>query len=151
MTLEILLNHWQMNRRCTRRVLEAFPEDKLYEYSIGGMRPFAGMVMEFISMTVPILQGVATAKWPPYEKAADIKTKAELLARWDQDTAELDRIWPSVTEQRLLEVDKAFGMWEGRCVDLILYAIDNEVHHRGQGYVYLRSLGIEPPPFWQRS
>jgi uncharacterized damage-inducible protein DinB len=28
--------------------------------------------------------------------------------------------------------------------------IDNEIHHRGQGYVYLRALGIEPPPFCER-
>jgi uncharacterized damage-inducible protein DinB len=34
--------------------------------------------------------------------------------------------------------------------DLLLYCIDNEIHHRGQGYVYLRALGIEPPPFWER-
>jgi uncharacterized damage-inducible protein DinB len=34
---------------------------------------------------------------------------------------------------------------------MIRYAIDNEVHHRGQGYVYLRSLGIEPPAFYDRS
>ena len=39
----------------------------------------------------------------------------------------------------------------GRANDLILYVIDNEIHHRGQGYVYLRALGIEPPPFWERS
>ena len=26
----------------------------------------------------------------------------------------------------------------------------NEIHHRGQGYVYLRALGIEPPPFYER-
>ena len=26
----------------------------------------------------------------------------------------------------------------------------HEIHHRGQGYVYLRALGIEPPPFWER-
>ncbi|RYD85889.1 MAG: damage-inducible protein DinB, partial [Sphingobacteriales bacterium] len=32
----------------------------------------------------------------------------------------------------------------------ILYFIDNEIHHRGQGYVYLRALGIEPPFFWER-
>jgi uncharacterized damage-inducible protein DinB len=32
----------------------------------------------------------------------------------------------------------------------ILYWIDNEIHHRGQAYVYLRSLGIEPPHFWER-
>ena len=33
---------------------------------------------------------------------------------------------------------------------LLLYWIDNEIHHRGQGYVYLRALGIEPPAFWER-
>ena len=31
-----------------------------------------------------------------------------------------------------------------------LYLIDNEVHHRGQGYVCLRALGVEPPPFRER-
>ena len=30
------------------------------------------------------------------------------------------------------------------------YFVDNEIHHRGQGYVYLRALGIEPPAFWDR-
>jgi uncharacterized damage-inducible protein DinB len=34
--------------------------------------------------------------------------------------------------------------------DLLLYIVDNEIHHRGQGYVYLRELGIEPPPFYER-
>ena len=32
----------------------------------------------------------------------------------------------------------------------ILYIIENETHHRGQGYVYLRALGIQPPFFWKR-
>jgi uncharacterized damage-inducible protein DinB len=43
----------------------------------------------------------------------------------------------------------AFGQYPGR-VDLLLYAIDNEIHHRGQGYVYLRANGVEPPPFYER-
>ena len=38
-----LLDHWQGHRRVTRRVIEAFPEDALFNYSIGGMRPFAAM------------------------------------------------------------------------------------------------------------
>jgi len=44
-----------------------------------------------------------------------------------------------------------FGQYEGKVHDLVLYAIDNEIHHRGQGYVYLRALGIEPPPFYERA
>jgi uncharacterized damage-inducible protein DinB len=47
-------------------------------------------------------------------------------------------------------VDKAFGQWEMSGLAMIQYAIDNEIHHRGQGYVYLRALGIEPPHFWER-
>jgi uncharacterized damage-inducible protein DinB len=31
-----------------------------------------------------------------------------------------------------------------------LYVIDNEIHHRAQGYVYLRAMGIAPPPFYER-
>jgi uncharacterized damage-inducible protein DinB len=41
-------------------------------------------------------------------------------------------------------------MWAGKVHWILLYIIDNEIHHRGQGYVYLRSLGIEPPHFWER-
>jgi len=32
----------------------------------------------------------------------------------------------------------------------VLYAVDNEIHHRGQGYVYLRALGVAPPAFYER-
>ena len=52
---------------------------------------------------------------------------------------------------RFQEVDTAFGQWKGTGIWMILYAIDNEIHHRGQAYVYLRSLGITPPPFYDRS
>ena len=44
----------------------------------------------------------------------------------------------------------AFGQYPGRVYDLLLYAIDNEIHHRGEGYVYLRALRIEPPAFYSR-
>ena len=48
------------------------------------------------------------------------------------------------------ESDLAFGQWQMPIHGLLLYIIDNEIHHRGQGYVYLRALGIEPPPFYER-
>ncbi len=44
----------------------------------------------------------------------------------------------------------AFGRYPGLVYDLLLYVIDNEIHHRDQGCVYLRALGIEPPPFYER-
>jgi uncharacterized damage-inducible protein DinB len=147
---EKLLKHWQGHRRLTRRMIEAFPEDKLFNYSVGGMRPFAELAKEFLRMAVPIARGVASGEWVSSDDLAGVKSKADLLALWDQATSELETIWRTIPPHRFSEVDKAFGQWEGEGIDSILYAIDNEVHHRGQGYVYLRSLGIEPPPFYER-
>lgn len=146
-----LLKHWQAHRRLTRRVIEAFPEDKLFSFAVGSMRPFAEIVKEFLKMAEPIARGVATGEWKSNDAADNAKTKAELLALWDQATSEIDILWGTIPPHRFSQVDKAFGMWEGEGIETILYAIDNEIHHRGQGYVYLRALAIEPPAFYDRS
>jgi uncharacterized damage-inducible protein DinB len=147
---EKLLEHWQGHRRVTRRVIESFPEEKLFNFSLGSMRPFSEMVLEFLKMAEPIIQGVATGKWVSKELGSP-HTKTELLALWDQATNEIDKLWPTIPLHRFAEIDKAFGQWESTGINTILYAIDNEIHHRGQAYVYLRALGIEPPAFYDRS
>ncbi len=150
-TANDLLKDWQGHRRLTRRVIQAFPEEGLFEFSVGGMRPFSEMAWEFIRMAVPIAEGVATGKWAEFTVSkANVTRKAELLRIWDEQTAELDKVFAQIPARRFTEADKAFGQWEGRGIDTIRYAIDNEIHHRGQGYVYLRALGIEPPHFWER-
>jgi uncharacterized damage-inducible protein DinB len=150
-TADELLKNWQGHRRLTRRVIDAFPEDKLFTFSVGGMRPFAELAQEFIRMAVPIVDGVTTGKWEAWDASkAKPTTKSELLKLWDEQTAELDEKFPRIPPHRFSEVDKAFGQWEMPGIATIQYAIDNEIHHRGQGYVYLRALGIEPPHFWER-
>jgi uncharacterized damage-inducible protein DinB len=150
-TADELLQHWQGHRRLTRRIIKAFPDDEaLFQYSIGGMRPFAVLVMEFLGMAVPIVRGVATGAWTSAETTTPT-TRSELLRLWDESTAEMDRLWPSIPPHRFQEVDTAFGKWKMSGYEMILYGIDNEIHHRGQGYVYLRALGVEPPAFYDRS
>ena len=148
---QALLDHWQGHRRLTRRLIEAFPEDKLFSFSIGSMRPFSEMIKEFLKMAEPIAHGVATGQWTEFGGNLDsVVTKEELLRLWDQATEKLNAIWPTIPAHRFAEVDKAFGQWENSGVNTILYGIDNEIHHRGQAYVYLRALEIAPPPFWER-
>jgi len=149
-TPEALLKHWQGHRGLTRKTIEAFPEDKLFTYSIGGMRPFSEMVYEMLGMAAPGVAGIATGKWTPWADAAKVTTKKELLELWDKATEAIDRTWPEIPPHRFEEHDVAFGQWPGTGTSFILYFLDNEIHHRGQGYVYLRSLGIEPPAFWDR-
>ncbi len=155
-TPEQLLKHWQGHRALTRRMTEAFPEDKLFTFSIGGMRTFADLTREFIRMAASSLRGFATGEWTADDRAVEAKTKADLLRLWDESTEEINKLglpnklWAQLPVHRFQETAKAFGQWEGQVYALFWYVIDNEIHHRGQGYVYLRALGIEPPAFWDR-
>jgi uncharacterized damage-inducible protein DinB len=155
-TPEDLLGHWQGHRRLTRRVIELYPDDKLFTYSIGGMRPFSTMISELLGMAVPSLKGIITGTWQKADdmlnesKTAQPASKKEFLQRWDETTQQINELWPQIPPHRFQEVDTAFGQWKSTIHFLLFYVIDNEIHHRAQVYVYLRSLGIEPPPFWER-
>jgi hypothetical protein len=155
-TLEALRGHWQGHRGLTRRTIEAFPEDQLYTFSIGGMRTFAELVMEMIVLSGPGIHGILSGNWtygnPPLSfMSQPPASKSELLAIWDDITTEIDALWPQIPVSRFHETEAAFGQYDGTIYSTTLYIIDNEIHHRAQGYVYLRALGIEPPAFWDRS
>jgi uncharacterized damage-inducible protein DinB len=149
-TPEALLEHWQGHRALTRRVIDAFPDDKLFTFSVGGMRPFGALSMEMITMAAPMVRGAVSGDWSTHS-GSDSRSKQEVLRLWDESTEQLNSLWPQIPSNRFRETLTAFGQYTGVLHDLILYVIDNEVHHRGQGYVYLRALGIEPPPFYDRS
>jgi uncharacterized damage-inducible protein DinB len=149
-TPDAVLAHWQGHRRLTRRIIDAFPDDKLFTFSVGGMRPFGALALEMITMTVPMVQGAVSGDWST-SSGRDPRPKAEVLRLWDESTERLNALWPQISPSRFGETITAFGQYTGVLHDLILYVIDNEIHHRGQGYVYLRALGIEPAPFYERS
>jgi uncharacterized damage-inducible protein DinB len=144
-----LLEHWQGHRRLTRRAIEAFPDDQLFIFSIGGMRTFGELASELLAMAAPMTQGLATGDWEAY--AADaVDSKGELLRLWDESTAEIDEFWARIPGERFQETVTSFGQFTGPAHWQVLYVVDNEIHHRGQGYVYLRALGVEPPLFYER-
>jgi len=151
-----LLEHWQGHRSLTRRVIEAFPEDQLFSFSIGGMRSFGEIAKELLQMAAPGAHGVATGEWKDLKAEVEVAglefaptNKKGILAFWDWSTDYLNTVWQHLKPGRFQEKDVAFGQYEGIVWWLCFYFVDNEIHHRGQGYVYLRALGIEPPPFWE--
>ena len=147
-----LLNHWQGHRALTRRVIDAFPEQELFNYSIGGMRTFANMVMELLGIGAPGLKEIVTGKTAELNEHFEaVTTKAQLLALWDEASEAISNYWPQIAAERFPEEITTFGQYKGTVASSIFYFIDNEIHHRGQGYVYLRALGIDPPFFWDRA
>lgn len=149
-TADALLSHWQAHRRLTRRIINTFPEDKLFTFSIGGMRTFGELAMEIVTMGAPMLRGL-TGGAPGDFRDRTARPKQDLLRLWDETTTEIDALWTKLPGDKFSETMTAFGEYTAPLHDLILYVIDNEIHHRGQGYVYLRALGIEPPAFYDRS
>ncbi len=146
-----LLAHWLGHRRLTRRTIAAFPDDASFAtFSVGGMRPFAALTAEMLGVGLPTLRGIVTGEWP-YEPVAPCATRTEALAAWDAQTPEIERLWAQLEPARFQDVETAFGQWTMPVWALVMYAVDNEVHHRGQGTVYLRALGVEPPAFPDRS
>ena len=150
LTPDQLLEHWLGHRRLTRRTIAAFPDDEAFTtFSVGGMRPFATLVTEFLGVGVPTLHGILTGEWP-WEPMPPPATREEALAAWDAQTTEIERLLPQISPERFQETETAFGQWTMPVWALVFYAIDNEIHHRGQGFVYLRALGVEPPAFPDR-
>ncbi|MCE7053487.1 DinB family protein [Algoriphagus sp. AGSA1] len=146
-----LLTHWLGHRKLTRKVLEAFPEKELFEFSIGGMRPFANLIKEMLAMAAPTAQGLATDEWETFdEEKKELTTKSSLLASWDESTDTIEHFWKTIPMEKFQQHIVSFGQYEGTGYSTLFYIIDNEIHHRGQGYVYLRALGITPPNFWEQ-
>ncbi|KEQ30270.1 damage-inducible protein DinB [Pedobacter antarcticus 4BY] len=148
---EDLLKHWQGHRNLTRRVIEAFPEKEFFEFSIGGMRSFSALTSELLAIGGPALKAIVERKERPYQESSEnVESKSDYLKKWDEETDEINKYWSKLTIGDFSQTFNLFGQYNSPIVENILYFIDNEIHHRGQGYVYLRALGIEPPHFWER-
>ncbi|MFD1770499.1 DinB family protein [Sphingobacterium suaedae] len=150
LTKEEFLQHWLGHRTLTRRTLEKFPENDLFTFSIGGMRPFSELIMELLSIAEPGLRGIVEKQEKPYDHALGLTTKADLLARWDADTPKIIELYNQIPEEDFHKDYNLFGEYKFPIYSNLLYFVDNEIHHRAQGFVYLRALGIEPPFFWER-
>lgn len=144
--------NWEGNWRLTVRTVEAFPEDELFGYTpIEPLRPFSAMVKEILNIERGYMRGIALDEWEFSDPLADISTKEALLKACEDVHEETRKLWDRVTEERLATVEKDpfFGPSMSH-FERLLYALENEIHHRGQGFVYLRMLGIEPPAFYNR-
>ena len=151
LTPEALLKHWQGHRGLTRRVIEKFPEHELFNFSIGGMRTFAQLAIELLSIGGPSVRAMVANDENPYtEEGFTCNTKEALLKKWDEETEVINTYYAQIPAERFSEVFNLFGQYKNEIIHSIFYFIDNENHHRGQGYVYLRALNIEPPFFWER-
>lgn len=150
LTSSQLLELWLGNRQLTMRVIDAFPQKELFEFSIGGMRTAADLANELLQMGGTMARGVATGEWAEFQVQNPHTDKASLLAAWQADLAVIEHTVPQISAEQFRAEHTAFGFYKTSGLNQFLYTLENETHHRGQMYVYLRALGIEPPAFYER-
>lgn len=147
---------WEENRRLTDKVAEVFVSaGALDETPVPGMRSFRKLLIEIWGIEQVYAHGLATEVWnfqfPP--ESYNTCAVEELMEFGYNVREETRRLWTDVTEEALskLRPTPFEGHPEGRAIEWLTYALENEIHHRAQGYVYLRLLGLEPPEFSVRN
>lgn len=140
------------NRRLTLRTIEAFPEETLFAHAVEPMRPFAALIREVLTIELGYMRGIATGEWTLPEDFKAIARKSELLAACEATRARTREWWPGIPTAAWIRVepDPFFDGPPQSHFEQMFYCLENEIHHRAQGYVYLRQLGIEPPAFYER-
>ena len=150
LTPQALWNYWEGHRRLTLRTLELFPNAELFDYSTGGMRPFAAMLAEILNVEESVMRGLHTGTWTWEPTRADVESKEALRSAFSEQRRKTAEVYSALSVETFERVETdAWGMTSTN-VERLFYVIDNEIHHRAQGYVYLRTLGAEPPMFYER-
>ena len=145
-TPESMLKHWQGHRSITRKTIEMFPEEHLFTFQPAPpMRSFGALMIEVLGLIEPTVKGVQISDFS-YGEFGKITSKAALLEAWDANTITLDAGIKGISSTRWLEVVTVYGSKQSM-FGFVDYLLENEIHHRSQGYVYLRLLGLEPPFF----
>ena len=159
MQIPEMITYWNNVRRVTLAFLEAFPAEHL------GFRPTPEVYtalqqfQHLISSEVMFARGWTDGVWDyPWKDGQWCTTELiddsfdtlEGLTRFYTDVHAravrfLSGLPPDAGSTRL-----ATHMGDLSIDGMVLYAVDEEIHHRAQIATYLRMLGIKPPLFAQR-
>ena len=134
------------------RVVELYPEDRITDTAIPGMRTPAQQVAHMYGLVKDISEGVASGTITHSAQSATddagIKSKADMIAYMNDCWSKANAAVSGLSDDKLTgNVDNPWGMeLQGSIAFAILY--DEFMHHRGQLYTFARVFGQEPPMMW---
>jgi uncharacterized damage-inducible protein DinB len=142
-----IIKYWNNVRQLTLKVLEQFPEDKLAFRPTPAVRSVVEQFDHILAVELYTRKGVISDIWDsvPPPGYSDKNTLSEMLRTEHEKTSQMLRVLPTKGLNKRYQTK--FGTLT--CEGLIYVAIDEEIHHRGNLYVYLRLLDIVPPQMVQ--
>ena len=149
MTKKAVLKYWENVRKLTLRVFDLFPLDKFDYRPVDNVRSVAEQFDHILICELYARIGMLTGIWDiaPFSGERDLSRNIlrDKLYKENKKTLGLLRMLP---EGQFIKIYKTpFGAIS---VEAIIYeTIDEEIHHRGNLYTYLRLLEIAPPQMVQ--
>lgn len=166
-TLERFLDHWDGVRMVTLKLLQCFSDDDLRRTLWQGSRTLGEMFHHIGAHQFYAARGLFKNQWEPWgtlEENPDsdwelhkhlVVYKVETLQHWLQSVQARVQVWvreffsqnPEPGTLTPLEAIAERNPWhEGMRGWLLLqHAYQDEIHHRGQLYVFARQQGYIPP------
>jgi uncharacterized damage-inducible protein DinB len=144
-----LVKEWQRAKAYTLEYLDAIPRDKYGFKAQDSIRSFAQQMLH-LAQDIVIMVSLGAGKeriWQgqileqrPSAQAAD-SVKYFVTAGYDYGIATIQNMDASKFEEKV----KSRNVEETRFAWL-LKAFEHQTHHRGQTTIYIRLLGLKPPP-----
>lgn len=147
---EQMMNHWLRHRRVLEELLKTIPDEQIgYKPWDGAMA--LGELAQHIAASADMF--VALAKTGDQEikppEPADCKTMEEVRRIVTEYTEKTRATFASLTDEELeIHYDSPHPNFRGPRKNLLLIAIDHEIHHKGQLFVYARMIGTKDLPFF---
>ena len=149
MTKSSFLKYWANVRKLTLRLFDLFPEDRFEYRPVETVRSVAEQFDHILIVELYTRIGMVTGQWSlaPFSGERDLSRNRLRDKLYNEHKKTLGLLGLLAEGQFMRIYDTPFGAISG---EIIIYeAIDEEIHHRGNLYTYLRMLGIEPPQMIQ--
>jgi len=140
--------HWDNVHNITVKTIKLFPEEKKDFKPVEPMMTVMDIIQHIADVEKIFLEGcrkgsIEMEDFKKYEKV-DFPNLKNLVDYFEKTHKEVNSYYSQVQDKGMEKIIKTpwgdspvFHQFSG--------AYDHEWHHRGQLYVYLRLLGIEPP------
>ncbi|MCP4582960.1 MAG: hypothetical protein GY839_15230 [candidate division Zixibacteria bacterium] len=143
------LRYWHNVRRLTIRLIDEFPDDSFDFRPAPEIMTVSQLFKHIIQVEIYIREGFLTNNWQvPEMPGSNMFVKDLLKDKLKLENQKSIKLLSDIPEGRFLKIrETPLGRVSGEI--LLFVAVDEEIHHRGNLYTYLRCLGKTPPQMIQ--
>ncbi|MCL6631417.1 MAG: DinB family protein [Alicyclobacillus herbarius] len=148
--VEQVLNHWLSHRQALMDLLAVIPSDKADFRPWEKAMSVKELALHVAGSTYKFVTSVAAGRFEPGWPQLQAETMEEtrrILAEYTEKSRSALANLSTAQLDAVVDAQAVFGFSAPGSV-FLTSAIDHEIHHKGQLFVYARLVGVESVPFF---